>query len=92
MTDSHIKTGPGGTVFVGPDATAFFRAATIASGLRLYAKTGMRPNRLWTPSAMLKAATGITGKPYKRGQYEKAAADVTLWADTMKAALPIVKE
>lgn len=92
MTDSHIKTGPGGTTFVGPDAVALFRATAIASGLRMYAKTGMRPNRTWTPTIMLKAATGITGKAYKRGEYAKAAEDVKAWADEMAAALPKTAE
>lgn len=92
MNDSHIKTGVGGTAFVGPDGVALYRAKTIESGLRLYAKTGLKPNRAWTPSAMLKAATGITGKPYKRGQYVKAADDIKLWADTMATALPVIKD
>ena len=37
---------------------------------------------------MLKMATEYTGKTYKRGQYEQAAADVGVWVDTMRAALP----
>lgn len=91
MNDSEIKSGPGGITFAGPDAVALFRATAIASGLRLYAKTGMKPNRAWTPSAMLKAAGGLTGKTYKRGQYQQAADDVKAWADAMAAAIPIVK-
>lgn len=89
---SEIKVGPGGTTFAGPDAVALFRATTIASGLRMYAKHKILPNRAYTPTAMLKAATGITGKAYKRGQYQQAADDIKLWADTMAAALPIIKE
>lgn len=92
MNDSHIKTGAGGTVFAGPDAVRLFQAAAIASALRLYAKTGMQANRAYTPTAMLKAASAITGKAYKRGKYEQAAADLTTWCDAMKAALPIIKE
>jgi hypothetical protein len=76
--------------FVGPDAVALFRARVIASALRLYAKTGIKANRAYTPTNMLTAATSITGKRYKRGQYELAADDITAWADTMLAALPIV--
>jgi hypothetical protein len=79
------------TSYVGPDAVQAFRALTIASGLRLYAKTGMKPNRAYTPTAMLKAATGITGKTYKRGAYVEAADDLQSWANEMKAALPIVE-
>lgn len=81
-------TEHGSTSFVGADAVSVFRALSIASGLRFYAKTGMKINRAYTPSNMLRAATEITGKKYKRGEYERAAADLTAWAQTMKAALP----
>jgi hypothetical protein len=74
--------------FVGADAVALYRAAAIASALRFYAKTGMKVNTAYTPTNMLKAATGITGKAYKRGQYTQAAADLSVWVETMKAALP----
>ena len=85
---SYIEYNQGSTAFVGPDATAFFRAAVIVSGLRLYGRHKIRPSRCWTPTAMLTAATGITGKPYKRGAYLQAADDVERWAREMKAALP----
>lgn len=65
-----------------------YQAAAIKSGLKLYANTGMKPNRAWTPSAMLKTASAITGKPYKRGQYAVAIADLESWiaAQTCQAA------
>lgn len=91
MTNSHIKHGSGGTVFVGADSTALFRALTIASALKIYAQTGIRANRLYTPTRMLKSATGFTGKAYKRGQYLEAANDLRTWAYAMKAALPVVE-
>jgi len=78
----------GSVMYHGPDAVACFRASVISSALRLYAKTGIKANRAYTPTNMLRAATEITGKPYKRGQYELAASDLTTWAQTMKAALP----
>lgn len=91
MSDnSVIKYSDGHTAFVGPDAVAFYRATVIACGLRLYANARIRPNRHWTPTAMLAAASQITGKRYKRGEYLKASDDVTEWARTMKAALPVV--
>ena len=55
---------------------AAFRAKTIAVALELYAKTGIKVNRAYTPTAMLAAAAEITGQPYKRGQYVQAAADI----------------
>jgi hypothetical protein len=77
--------------FVGPDAVAVYAAATLASSMRLYAKTGMRASRFHTPSAMLKRAGEICGKTYKRNQMLLAADDVSLWVQTMKAALPAIQ-
>ena len=77
-----------GTSFIGPDAVAFYRATVIAGGLRLYAKTGMQPNRAYTPRAMMDAAREITGKKFKARDYIGAADALKVWADTMKAALP----
>ena len=90
MSDSHIEISTDATAFVGADATALFRATALKIGLRMYAKFKMQPNRMWTPTAMLQAAGKITGKTYKRGQYEQAAADVETWANEMRAALPVV--
>jgi hypothetical protein len=70
-------------------AIDIYRARVIASSLRLYAKTGMKPNRAYTPTSMLKAASGITGEKYKRGEYLKAAADLTALADEMQ---PVAEE
>lgn len=89
MSESSITYSAGGTTFAGPDATNFFRAAMLASSLGLYAKCGMIPTRGVTITKMLAMATQYTGKKYKRGDALKAQADVKLWADTMKAALPI---
>lgn len=61
-----------------------YRARVIASGLRLYAKTGMKPNAHYTPTNMLRAASAITGEKYKRGEYLKAADDLTRIADEMQ--------
>ncbi len=56
----------------------------LASGLKLYARTGMKPNRLYTPTNMLRAASSHTGAKYKRGEYLKAAEDLTRIADEMQ--------
>jgi len=87
--ESYIKTGAGHTTFVGPDATKLFAAAALKSAIGLYVKTGMRANRAYSPTAMSEAAGRITGKTYKRGQLAQAAADLQVWIDAMKAALPI---
>ncbi len=80
MSKNEITSGEGGTTFAGPLAVNVYRATVIASALRLYAQTGMKANRAYTPSNMLAAATQITGKTYKRGHYLRAAFDLTEWA------------
>jgi hypothetical protein len=76
--------------YVGPEATEAFRAIAIAHALRLYAKTGMKVNRAYTPTRMLQAASSMTGQTYKRGQYARAGEELQAWADAIKASLPIV--
>lgn len=90
--NSEIHVGNGGTTFVGIDAVSLFSATALKHGLSMYAKFKMMPNRAWTPTAMLKAATRLTGKKYKRGQHQIAADDVKVWCDAMASALPIVRQ
>jgi len=96
--DSYIKTNKDGsaTTFAGPDAVGLFRAATLWSGIGLYIASNGKiiPTRGLTISKMLAIATTYTGKPYKRtraGQ-EQARADLKVWMDTMKAALPVIQD
>jgi hypothetical protein len=44
--------------FSGPGGVNVYAMAVLASALRLYANTGMRVNRLYTPTAMMKAGRG----------------------------------
>lgn len=81
MKSSIHQTETGATVFSGRDAVEVFRAKTLATALRLYAKTGMKPNRMYTPTNMLAAASQMTGKTFKRGQFEQAAQALSDWAD-----------
>lgn len=57
-----------------------YQALAIASALRIYARTKMKVNRDYTPTAMLRNASYITGTIYKRGQYLIAADDLEKWA------------
>lgn len=77
---------------VGKDAISLYRASTLAVGLQMYAKTGIKLTRVASPGAMLKMATEYTGKTYKRGEYLKAAEDVRIWTATMRAALPAITQ
>jgi hypothetical protein len=64
------------------------QANTLHQALKFYAKTGMRMTRVAKPTAMLELATTFSGKKYKRGEYLKAAEDLSTWIETMRAALP----
>ena len=81
--DDYLTRTNNGTSFVGSDVS-IFAAAALASGLRLYAKAKIIPNRAYTPTAMLKAAGTYTGKAYKRGQYLQAADDLTDFVNILK--------
>lgn len=90
MNDSSVTLHrDGGITFSGPDATLLYTAISLRGAIRLFSKTGIAPGRGYTGSTMLGSAGQLTGKKYKRGQYEAAVADLTVWIDTMKAALPI---
>jgi hypothetical protein len=65
--------------FSGSAGVATYRAIALKHGLKLYAAHGIKPNRHWTPTAMLRTAGELTGKIYKRGQYREAIADLTAW-------------
>jgi len=57
------------TTFVGQAGVSTYQAIALKHGLKMYAACGMQPNRMWTPTAMLKTAGAITGQKFKRGQY-----------------------
>lgn len=86
---SEINVHPGGVTFAGRDAVHLFRAITLKSGISLHQKCGMIPTRGMTITKMLAMAEEFTGKKYKRGDHQGAIADLQVWIDTMKAAMPI---
>jgi hypothetical protein len=65
----------------GPQGVTTYQALVIKHGLKLYLKTGLKPNTMWTISNMLKAASGITGYKYKRSQALEAIADLDYWLE-----------
>tara|TARA_R110000868_G_scaffold12052_6_gene58528 strand:+ start:3953 stop:4228 length:276 start_codon:yes stop_codon:yes gene_type:complete len=91
MTDSHITIRPGSTSYIGLDATRLLHAKTVFHALKA-CSLGMLLTRTATPTRTFALASKITGKTYKRGQYDRAMADVRLWIVTMEAALPVIKE
>lgn len=76
----------GSLTLTGPAQVAIYRAIVIASALDLYAKTGMCPNRAYTPRAMMSAAAKITGRTFKARDYAGAAAALWTWADEQRGA------
>lgn len=62
MKDEITYRGDGSAQsFTGAGAVAVYAMAVLASGLRLYAQTGMKPNRAYTPTAMMRAARAHLG-------------------------------
>lgn len=69
------------TSFTGQQGVNTFVAISLRSGIKLYAKTGIKPNRMWTATNMLAKASEITGVKFKRGQFDQAVAELTKWID-----------
>lgn len=69
------------TGFSGPNAVECFRAIVVANAIDFYAKTGMKVNRAYTPSAMRRTAEFITGKKFKARDYAGMSAALREWAD-----------
>jgi hypothetical protein len=88
---SYIERTASCTMFAGRAAVSVFQALSLASGMDLYAKTGMRPNRAWTPTAMLRTAGSMTDKTYKRGQYAQASADLRAMVSKLRDDSVVVR-
>ena len=87
---SEISVSAHGSVmFSGRDAVELYRAMSLRSAIDLYAKSKLKMTRRLTPSLMLQLAGEYTGNSYKRGQYEQASRDLSVWIATMQAALPV---
>jgi len=61
-------------------AVNIFAAITIAKALKLYAKTGMKVNRAYTPANMMATAKKVTGKNFKARDYMGASEALVAWA------------
>jgi len=60
-------------VFEGEAQVTAYQCLAIAGALRLYARTGIKAGRAYTPTNMLATAAKLTGQKFKRGQYMEAA-------------------
>jgi len=74
-----------GVTFEGAAQVAAAQVIILAGALRLYLRTGMKPNRAYTPTNMRAAASRITGVEYPRGRRGLELASEHL--DTLRAML-----
>lgn len=73
--------------FIGKEAVNVFAMAALASGLRLYAKTKIRPNRMLTPKVMMLMAEQHLGRKFKARDYLGAATALSEKVQSEKARL-----
>lgn len=66
-------------VFSGEAGVNTYVAVVLKSAIKLYAKTGIKANRAYTPTNMLAKAGEITGKKFKRGQFDAAVEALDEW-------------
>jgi hypothetical protein len=69
------------TTFTGTAGVSTYQAIVLKSALKLYARTGMKVNRAYTPTNMLKLAGQITGQKFKRGEYMPAHDALAEWIE-----------
>ncbi len=67
------------TSFSGTRGVATYVAIVLAAGLRLYAQTGIKPNKAYTPKAMMQKAAQMTGQKFKARNYIGAAQALDAW-------------
>ena len=91
MTKDGIYRSESGIVFSGSDAVTLYAVTVLRSAIRLHKKTGMLP-RGARVAEMFAYASRFTGQTYKRGEHDRAIADLDVWIETMASALPIEDE
>ena len=90
MDDSQITAGKHGTIgFQGKDATELYRVMVLRQALKLL-KVGITPTRGFTWKKGLAMASTYTGRTYKRSEVDQVVADLNVWIETMKSAIPVV--
>lgn len=91
--DTYISTRPDGSVssLVGKDAVQVMRVATLMSAIGLL-EHGIQPTRGFTMKKALTMAGTYTGKNYKRTQSATAKADLKVWLEVMKSAIPYIED
>ena len=85
MTYDFVYDAQTGVTFEGAAQVGAAQVIILAGALRLYLRTGMKPNRAYTPTNMRAAASRITGVEYPRGRKGLELASEHL--DTIRAML-----
>lgn len=57
-----------------------FQAMVLASALELYAKTGVKVNRAYAPTKMMKTAERLLGYKFPARAYQRAADKLREWS------------
>lgn len=65
---------------------SIFQALVIAKALRLYSKTGIKANRMYTPTNMRLMAEKITGLRFASRDYISMATALEAYADNLSLA------
>lgn len=73
-------------IFEGERGVSTYVAIAVKSGLKLYAKHRIRPNAAWTPTAMMRKASEITGESFKPRDYLGAVHALEKWISINGAA------
>ncbi len=89
----HYNAQGDAVSFSGHDAVEIYRAATLASALGLLSK-GICPTRGLTRRKALAMCERYTGQHYRNtvAEIERARADLRVWVQTMKSALPVTQD
>lgn len=77
----------GSVTFQGKEAVSAYHIMALKTALKMYAKTGMKINRAYSPKNMLTVAQRITGKKYKIGQYMDAFEDLDVVLQQLKTKI-----
>lgn len=85
--NSAIILVSGSVIFAGPDGVALFKAIGLRAMLKVV-KDGAAASGL-SGTKVLALCREYTGKKYRRGAYDVAVADMTVWIENMKSALPV---
>lgn len=95
MSDSYLGVNEKNeiTSHIGKDAVRRFHAITVKHAIKMIGETGGRmiPTRGYNMKRGLADAGKITGKVYKRTEWQKAMANLDIWIAEMTAALPVIK-